>query len=1272
MNKNISKIAWDKTLKEFPEYENWWNFSPIYTGGNISINFDQLPNSNCARFNCEQHNIKINFGNSSKTFYQAQNDLTDLFVELHAKLLNKMRNNDFIRLVFYHSDFKEGPIRYPFMSKETFQSINLLNNFNSVVQSYREIKINENQNMHGTAIIAHLPSGSGRNSYKNKDYKNQQDFLDNSIRSIIPIENNDNLCGLRSVIIAIAVYEKDEQLNFLLKKNSPFLHKRVKKIAKKCNLKNKPMGINEFKILEKYFKYYQITIINGDLNQDYIYIGPQNKKCIYICYTNSHYHVIKSMKHFLNRQYFCDICKKGYTNKNTHICPGICKSCHRRECLDDIEFDNCIEINLKLERKCKGCYMIFKNETCGIMHVENYCTNPKKCDVCNKILKKNHVCGLNSKWCSNCKKSVDYDHQCYILNEKVETNDSIETNYIFFDYECMPLDNKHVPNLIVCEKVCINCINNLACNSFCKMHKFYDNDSFCDWLFSLENSNCIAVAHNMKGYDGIFILNYIVESFVSVYSKPEILINGTKILSLKYKNVKVIDSLSFLPMPLDKFTKTFDLKELKKGFFPHKFNTLENQNYVGKIPDKNYFSAEYFSLEKTREFEKWYDDNSNVVYDFKKELEEYCISDVKLLKEGCLKFRKILLEKTGVDPFKKCITIASLCHYIFRKNMMIKDSIAIIPSNGYNPEQKCSIKALKWLAYLSEKNNIYIQHARNGGEKRLDKYLLDGYSEHFDNGKMKRTIYEFHGCLFHGCPKCYKKTTWNPIKNELMGTTYARHLNRINYIKNNMLDHIIIECWECEFDKLCKTDSELKTFLNERCQYKDPINPRDALFGGRTNSVKLYHKCLKNEKIKYVDFTSLYPYVQKYCDYPLGHPKLITENFCKVEEYFGIIKCLILPPRRLHLPVLPAKINNKLIFTLCSKCAELKQKICNHSNNERALFGTWVTLEVQKALICGYQIIKIYEVWHWEKKSKYNKDTKSGGLFTEYIDMFLKLKQEASGFPEEVVTENDKNEYIENYYNKEGIMLDKSNIKLNPGMRTVTKLMLNSFWGRYAMNSNKTQIKFISKVNDWYELINDDRYIIEDVNFNTPNVLTVYYSIKNNIHEGSNQVNVAIAAFVTCHARLKLYSELELIGDRVLYFDTDSIIFISNNKDYEPKTGNFLGELTNEIDKKDGNYIEEIICPGPKNYQYKLDTGKQKCVIKGFSLNCSTALSLNFDSIKNIVFHNREKKIQVEQLKFSRDKNNWSIQTSIINKLYSFVYDKRVVCENFETIPYGY
>ena len=117
-------------------------------------------------------------------------------------------------------------------------------------------------------------------------------------------------------------------------------------------------------------------------------------------------------------------------------------------------------------------------------------------------------------------------------------------------------------------------------------------------------------------------------------------------------------------MPFEKFTKTYNLKELKKVFFPPKFNTLENQNYVGKIPDKNYFSPDYFSLEKTREFEKWYDNNSNVLYDFRRELEEYCISDVKLLKKGCLKLRQKLLEKTGVDSFKNCNNSVFMSFYI--------------------------------------------------------------------------------------------------------------------------------------------------------------------------------------------------------------------------------------------------------------------------------------------------------------------------------------------------------------------------------------------------------------------------------------------------------------------------------------------------------------------------------------------------------------------------------------------------------------------------------
>ena len=50
-------------------------------------------------------------------------------------------------------------------------------------------------------------------------------------------------------------------------------------------------------------------------------------------------------------------------------------------------------------------------------------------------------------------------------------------------------------------------------------------------------------------------------------------------------NIRFVDSISFTLIPLKDFSKTFGLKEAAKGYFPHKFNTDENQNYIGLYPD---------------------------------------------------------------------------------------------------------------------------------------------------------------------------------------------------------------------------------------------------------------------------------------------------------------------------------------------------------------------------------------------------------------------------------------------------------------------------------------------------------------------------------------------------------------------------------------------------------------------------------------------------------------------------------------------------------------
>jgi hypothetical protein len=72
---------------------------------------------------------------------------------------------------------------------------------------------------------------------------------------------------------------------------------------------------------------------------------------------------------------------------------------------------------------------------------------------------------------------------------------------------------------------------------------------------------------------------------------------------------------------------------MRKRYFPHKFNTPENQNYIGKFPTKATFAPELMSVGDKEKFELWYARQSNK-FNLQEELRTYCESDVEIVKKG--------------------------------------------------------------------------------------------------------------------------------------------------------------------------------------------------------------------------------------------------------------------------------------------------------------------------------------------------------------------------------------------------------------------------------------------------------------------------------------------------------------------------------------------------------------------------------------------------------------------------------------------------------------
>ena len=1191
-------------------------------------------------------------------------EIYHIFQELvkTVKRRRKLSDNDMLRLVIQNEELPNA-ISTNFNKVENFKLGDLENVIN--ILEYRGIP---KEKCKIVVQSVKIPTGKGR-LYLTKDTVSRKGC-------IITVKNDDTTCLARSIVTAMANLHSERwtktQLHNGFNKSRKLQKEEAMKLHEEANVEINDYG-NDLSDIEKFAKHLgiEINIIDAEQFNSIVYTankGSEDK--VYLLKTRNHFDVIKSLTAFYDTPYYCHECKKAYTKRDKHKCPSKCLSCFTY--MKDTKCEG-------KEIICEKCNRKFFSKRCFKNHLKNrskiegktdiVCDAVKKCLDCNRIITgkyvNNHKCGYTE--CNNCNKYVSKNHKCFMKKVKAKggyctvdsmkpckNNDSIKNTdwcypcrtytekYMFYDFEATQNTGTHAVNLSIAQDFEGKEYIHNSIEEFCKG---FLNDKFKGYTF---------IAHNSKGYDCHFVLKWLIDQGI----KPYCIYNGAKIMFMEIPklSIRFIDSLNFLQMPLKSFPKTFGMSELKKGYFPHYFNKECNKDYVGTIPSKKHYGYNQMKPDERTKFLKWYEERvrENYVFDFKKEILEYCRSDVDILRRGIMKLREDFIELENIDPLHY-ITIASVCMTIYHSNYMPNKTIAIVPE--YTKTDNFSKMSIMWLNYVLTTKGLNIQHALNGGEKKLtidDKtYKVDGFCEETN------TVYEFYGCFWHGCPKCYRPNIINTKNQKDMGTLNDLTIEKRETIKSAGYNHV--STYECQLNKNKEFQKFAKDFDQE---IVEPLNPRDSFYGGRTNATKLLYKFKENECGRYVDFCSLYPTVQYYQKYPIGHPTKIhnPEKYCKT-SWYGLIKCKVVPPRKLYHPVLPQRIKvdsyEKLVFTLCKTCAETRnQNKCKHTDTQRSFIGTWTTDEVSKALEKGYKILRIYKVWHFAKST----DT----LFKGYIRRFMKIKLESSSY-------NFKTKEEENSFKariKDSLDIDVEKFEFNAGLRSIAKLCLNSLWGKFGQRSNMSQTKYVTDVSEFYEILLDDKLGNKNFQFINDDMVQMTYNFKDQFVDNSNNTNIYIACFTTSHARLMLYDKLDYLNEKVLYFDTDSIIYADDNtKNIE--TGDMLGDMTNEIS---GKGISSFVSTGPKSYSFKYGDDEQKSAIKGFTLNHENNNLLNHDSLNKIVKRQIREITIVNENKITR--KNREIVNKYCEKIFKFGYDKRVikhVDENhIDTLPYGY
>jgi len=1067
-----------------------------------------------------------------------------------------------------------------------------------------------------------------------------------------------------------------------------------------------------------------------------------------IYHSNDHFDGIRTVGAQFGRHWqYCYSCEKKYVMARDHDkkCKSRCRLCGR------VGLERPCKITQTFKKECLECGKTFWNSECFNYHKKsNQCKNSKQCKNCGVIWNikdyqrepsKKHICG--HRWCLTCRQFHSYDRGCYI--RPLERKKKIPYRLVTFDFEATqhteiterPNHRLHCVNFIAATITCTSCMNDEQCwrgylrrenkicaicgqnrsitfshrafkNTFVDEKRITDNPlhDFVNWLLFELDGRFLTMAFSHFGgkYD-------MVMTFREIFLKgivPSMIRRGNKLYELRVPRSKKCneiifrDSYNLCPVALGELVGAFDLKITEKQFFPHLANNPKNYDItLSSLPPKSDYLYEGMMPAKQKVFNNWYEQEKHSTFCLNEALAEYCLNDVQILTEALLAFRnkfliissKNLDSDTGIDILKDAMTIASGCMKHFRLNHLKHEHLAIVPEKGYDTCDTQSELAFKYLDWYAEQHNVNIRtaHSENGEYCVAGRFKVDGYIEAED-----RAI-EVHGCVWHACPKHYGDRPNHVMPNgKTVETIQNEDKERLNILRQH-IKHVEV-VWECDINKMLRQNKKMKKCFSDYID-KGPINIRDCFFGGRTGPFCLHFEANEQQKISYLDFNSLYPSTLATTSFPIGHPRVIIvprqdqhvnwQNSVHIPVK-GILKVFLIPPHRVNIPVMPVKFDDRLLFPLCRRCSldfprggTKTEYRCTHNDNERGWVSTCTSIELAEALDNGYRVTRYFRALHYEKW-----DDK---LFKEYVSEFMSMKIHASGFPEGIDTIEEENKFMEECEGKFGIHLEREKMLPDKAMRYISKLMLNSLWGRFSLRNTLNKSHITDSPNEVHEFLRNKSIEVNSLDKLTEDTILITYEPKKEFIEEHPTSNIVISLWTTSKARIHLLHAMQKITDTpgcsLLYGDTDSVLFAyPKNIQCPLVSGPYLGDLAEEY----ADYsIREYVGAACKAYGLRMfenHTGDEKTTlrVRGITLNADVCKRINYSSFKECVMSfgrlyndNEEEEMQVDVIlahypNFIRPNlKAGQICSAPLSKTFRPVILKGIVIPGYKIVDFG-